>query len=131
MFTRPLDSPLVFDGLVAAGEVVVVTYEALRASSSYVLVAREISAVSSSAEDSTHLQGFVDQQNGDVIIVNGTMVGTQGLSLKPVSKAALQPGVLVEIDVVNVDGAYQAVAIRLMPQGLFRPLTNLLGPPLG
>ena len=50
--TRPLDSLLVFDAPVAGGDVVVVTYEALRASSSDVLVARKIAPLSSSVERS-------------------------------------------------------------------------------
>ena len=133
VFTRPLDSPLVLHGPMAPGDSVLVTFEALRAASSYVLVAREV-APSHPADGtvSTRWQGFVGEVSAETLTLNGVRVQVPPEAREDDVWASLAAGALVEIDLAGAATADPvAAALRLLRSGAAQSFSNLTLAPFG
>ena len=133
VFSRPLDTPLVLHGPMAPGEVVVVTFEALRAASSYVLVAREVAPVQPpGGAVVTRWQGFVDERTEDALTLNGVRVQVPPEAREDDVWASLEAGALVEIELGDATAAEPvASALRLLGSSAAQTFSNLARPPLG
>ncbi|MCY3749194.1 MAG: DUF5667 domain-containing protein [Chloroflexi bacterium] len=133
VFSRPLDTPLVLHGPLAPGDVVVVTFEALRAASSYVLVAREVAPVQPpDGAVVTRWQGFVGERTEDALTLNGVRVQVPPEAREDDVWASLETGALVEIELRDATaGELVAAALRLLGSSAAQTFSNLAGPPLG
>ncbi len=132
VFSRPLDTPLVLRGPLAPGDVVLVTFEALHAASSYVLVAREVApAGPPDGPVVTRWQGFVSDVGADAFTLNGIRVQVPPEAREEDVWAGLEAGALVEIELNAVAGEPVAAALRLLESGAAQSFSNLAGPPLG
>ena len=133
VFSRPLDTPLVLHGPLAPGEVVVVTFEALRAASSYVLVAREVAPVQPpDGAVVTRWQGFVGERTEDALTLNGVRVQVPPEAREDDVWASLEAGALVEIELRDAAaGEPEAAALRLLGSSAAQTFSSLAGPPLG
>ena len=133
VFSRPLDTPLVLHGPMAPGDVVVVTFEALRAASSYVLVAREVAPVNPPDGPAlTRWQGFVDELAPDALTLNGVRLQVAPAAREDDVWASLEVGDLVEVDLGDAAVAEPvATAVRLLGSGAAQSFSNLAGLPQG
>ena len=133
VFSRPLDTPLVLHGPMAPGDVVVVTFEALRAASSYVLVAREVAPVHSPDGSAvTRWQGFVDDLAPEALTLNGLRLQVAPAAREDEAWANLEVGDLVEVDLSDAAAAEPvATAVRLLGSGAAQSFSNLAGQPQG
>ena len=133
VFSRPLDTPLVLHGPMAPGEIVVVTFEALRAASSYVLVAREVAPLNPpDGPVVTRWQGFVDERAEDALTLNGVRVLVPPEAREDDVWANLEAGALVEIELGDgTVGEPVAAALRVLGSSAAQSFSNLAGPPLG
>ena len=133
VFSRPFDIPLVLRGPMAPGEVVVVTFEALRAASSYVLVAREVAPVHPpDGPIATRWQGFVDERAEDALTLNGVRVLVLPEAREDDVWASLEAGDLVEIELSDaVAGEPVAAALRVLGSSAAQSFSNLARPPQG
>ena len=133
VFSRPLDTPLVLHGPLAPGDVVVVTFEALRAASSYVLVAREVAPVHPPDGPAvTRWQGFVSEIGADVLTINGVRVQVPPEARAEDVWADLETGALVEIELSDAAAAEPAAtALRLLGSGAAQSFSSLAGAPFG
>lgn len=114
VFSRPLDTPLVLRGQVAPGDVVLVTFEALRAASSYVLVAHEVAP--SQPPDSpvaTRWQGFVRELGEDALTLNGVRVQVPPEAREEDVWVGLEEGALIEIELSDAVEPVAAAIRRL------------------
>ncbi len=131
VLSRPIDTPLVVDGPMTAGSVVLVQYEALRAAASYVLIARRVTSVSPDARTlPLRLQGFVDAAAPDALTINGVRIPRVEEALDAGLDDGLAVGALVEVDLADGLDPPAARAIRLIAAGI-RSFDSLRGPPLG
>ncbi len=133
VFSRPLDSPLVLHGPMAPGDLVVVTFEALRAASSYVLVAREVAPVHPpDGPVVTRWQGFVDDLAPDALTVNGARLQVAHAVREDDAWASLEVSDLVEVELSDAAVAEPvATAVRLLGSGAAQSFSNLAGLPQG
>lgn len=133
VFSRPLDTPLVLRGPMASGDVVLVTFEALRAASSYVLVAREVTPVLPPAGPVvTRWQGFVDELGPEALTLNGVPLQVAPAVREQDVWASLEIGALVEVDLSDASAAEAtANAVRLLGSGAAQSFNNLAGLPQG
>ena len=133
VFSRPLDTPLVLHGPMAPGDVVVVTFEALRAASSYVLVAREVAPIQPPDGPAvTRWQGFVDDLAPDALTLNGVRLQVAPAAREDDVWASLGVGDLVEVDLGDAAVAEPvATAVRLLGSGAAQSFSNLAGLPQG
>ena len=133
VFSRPLDTPLVLHGPMAPGDVVVVTFEALRAASSYVLVAREVAPVNPPDGPAlTRWQGFVDDLALEALTLNGVRLQVAPAAREDEAWASLEVGDLVEVDLSDAAAAEPvATAVRLLGSGAAQSFSNLAGQPQG
>ena len=133
VFSRPLDTPLVLHGPMAPGDVVVVTFEALRAASSYVLVAREVAPVHPPDGSAvTRWQGFVDDLAPEALTLNGVRLQVAPAAREDEAWAGLEVGDLVEVDLSDAAAAEPvATAVRLLGSGAAQSFSNLAGQPQG
>ena len=133
VFSRPLDTPLVLHGPMAPGDVVVVTFEALRAASSYVLVAREVAPVHPPDGSAvTRWQGFVDDLAPEALTLNGVRLQVAPAAREDEAWASLEVGDLVEVDLSDAAAAEPvATAVRLLGSGAAQSFSNLAGQPQG
>ena len=133
VFSRPLDTPLVLHGPMAPGDVVVVTFEALRAASSYVLVAREVAPVNPPDGSAvTRWQGFVDDLAPEALTLNGVRLQVAPAAREDEAWASLEVGDLVEVDLGDAAVAEPvATAVRLLGSGAAQSFSNLAGLPQG
>ena len=133
VFSRPLDSPLVLHGPLAPGAVVLVTFESLRAASSYVLVARAVAPVHPpDGPVATRWQGFVYELAEDALTLNGIRLQVAPAARQDAVWASLQVGALVEVDISDPAAAEPvANAVRLVGTGAAQSFSNLAGLPLG
>ena len=133
VFSRPLDTPLVLHGPMAPGEIVVVTFEALRAASSYVLVAREVAPLNPpDGPVVTRWQGFVDERAESALTLNGVRVEVPPEAREDDVWANLEAGALVEIELGDATaGEPVAAALRVLGSSAAQSFSNLAGPPQG
>ena len=133
VFSRPLDAPLVLRGPMAPGDEVLVTFEALRAASSYVLVVREVAPVD--PPDGlvvTRWQGFVGEIREAGITLNGVSVQVPPAAREDDAWAGLTAGSLVEIELGATAGPEPvAAALRVLGSGAAQSFSNLAGLPEG
>lgn len=133
VFSRPLDTPLVLHGPMAPGEVVLVTFEALRAASSYVLVAREVAPVDPpDGAVVTRWQGFVDERAEDALTLNGVRVQVPPEAREDDVWTSLEAGALVEVELRDAAAAEPVAAVlRVLGSSAAQSFSNLAGPPQG
>ncbi len=133
VFSRPLDTPLVLHGPMAPGDVVQVTFEALRAASSYVLVAREVAPVDpSDGPVVTRWQGFVDERAEDALTLNGVRVQIPPEAREDDEWTSLKAGALVEVELRDAAAAEPVAAVlRVLGSSAAQSFSNLAGPPQG
>ena len=133
VFSRPLDTPLVLHGPMAPGDVVVVTFEALRAASSYVLVAREVAPIQPPDGPAVRRwQGFVDELAPDALTLNGVRLQVAPAAREDDVWASLEVGDLVEVELGDAAVAEPAAtAVRLLGSGAAQSFSNLAGLPQG
>ncbi len=133
VFSRPLDTPLVLHGPMAPGEVVLVTFEALRAASSYVLVAREVAPVDPpDGPVVTRWQGFVDERAEDALTLNGVRVQIPPEAREDDVWTSLEAGALVEVELRDGAAAEPVAAVlRVLGSSAAQSFSNLAGPPQG
>ena len=133
VFSRPLDTPLVLHAPMAPGDVVVVTFEALRAASSYVLVAREIAPLHPpDGPVITRWQGFVDELAPEALKLNGVRLQIAPAVREDDVWAALEVGALVEVELSAAASAEPvAAAVRLLGSGAAQSFNSLAGLPQG
>ena len=117
----------------APGDVVVVTFEALRAASSYVLVAREVAPVHPPDGSAvTRWQGFVDDLAPEALTLNGVRLQVAPAAREDEAWARLEVGDLVEVDLSDAAAAEPvATAVRLLGSGAAQSFSNLAGQPQG
>ncbi len=114
VFSRPLDTPLVLRGQVAPGDVVLVTFEGLRAASSYVLVAHEVAPVPPPEGPAvTRWQGFVRELGEEALTLNGVRVQVPPEAREDDVWAGLEDGALVEIELSDATEPVAAAIRRL------------------
>ena len=132
VFSRPLDTPLVLHGPIAPGDVVVVTFESLRAASSYVLVVREVALASPpDVPVVTRWQGFVDELESETLTLNGLRLHVLPAAREHEVWAGLEVGDLVEVDLADAMAAEPAAAaIRRLGSGA-PSFSNLTATPFG
>ena len=133
VFSRPLDTPLVLHGPMAPGDVVLVTFEALRAASSYVLVAREVAPASPpDGHVVIRWQGFVSEVGADALTLNGIRVQVPPEAREDDVWAGLEAGALVELELNNAAAADPvATALRLLRSGATQSFSNKTAVPFG
>ena len=133
VFSRPLDAPLVLRGPMAPGDEVLVTFEALRAASSYVLVVREVAPVDPpDGPVVTRWQGFVGEIREAGITLNGVSVQVPPAAREDDVWAGLTAGSLVEIELGDAAGPEPvAAALRVLGSGAAQSFSNLAGLPEG
>ena len=133
VFSRPLDTPLVLHGPMATGDMVLVTFEALRAASSYVLVAREVAPLHpTDGAVATRWQGFVSEVGADALTLNGVRVQVPPEAREEDVWAGLEAGALVEIELSDAAAAEPvAAALRLLGSGAAQSFSNLTVVPFG
>ena len=133
VFSRPLDTPLVLHGPMAPGDAVLVTFEALRAASSYVLVAREVAPVDSpDGPVVTRWQGFVDERAGDALTLNGVRVQVPPEAREDDVWTSLEAGALVEVELRDAAAAEPVAAVlRVLGSSAAQSFSNLAGSPQG
>ena len=133
VFSRPLDTPLVLHGPMSPGDVVVVTFEALRAASSYVLVAREVAPIQPPDGPAVRRwQGFVDELAPDALTLNGVRLQVALAAREDDVWASLEVGDLVEVELGDAAVAEPvATAVRLLGSGAAQSFSNLAGLPQG
>ena len=133
VFSRPLDAPLVLRGPMAPGDEVLVTFEALRAASSYVLVVREVAPVHpSDGPVVTRWQGFVGEILEAGVTLNGVSVQVPPAAREEDVWAGLTAGSLVEIELSDAaDSGPVAAALRVLGSGAAQSFSNLAGLPAG
>ena len=133
VFSRPLDTPLVLHGPMSPGDVVVVTFEALRAASSYVLVAREVAPIQLPDGPAVRRwQGFVDELAPDALTLNGVRLQVALAAREDDVWASLEVGDLVEVELGDAAVAEPvATAVRLLGSGAAQSFSNLAGLPQG
>ena len=133
VFSRPLDTPLVLHGPMAPGDVVQVTFEALRAASSYVLVARAVAPVDPpDGPVVTRWQGFVDERAEDALTLNGVRVQIPPEAREDDEWTSLKAGALVEVELKDAAAAEPVAAVlRVLGSSAAQSFSNLAGPPQG
>lgn len=133
VFSRPLDTPLVLHGPMAPGDVVQVTFEALRAASSYVLVARAVAPVDpTDGPIVTRWQGFVDERAEDALTLNGVRVQIPPEAREDDEWTSLKAGALVEVELRDAAAAEPVAAVlRVLGSSAAQSFSNLAGPPQG
>ena len=133
VFSRPLDAPLVLRGPMAPGDEVLVTFEALRAASSYVLVVREVApAHPPDGPVVTRWQGFVGEIREEGVTLNGVSVQVPPAAREEDVWAGLTAGSLVEIELSDSAAPEPvATALRLLGSGAAQSFSNLAGLPAG
>jgi len=133
VFSRPLDTPLVLHGQMAPGDVVLVTYEALRAASSYVLVAHAVAPAHQSDDSvTTRWQGFVSEIGADALTLNGVRVQVPAEAREDEVWAGLEAGALVEIELADAAAAEPVAAVlRVLGSGAAQSFSNLTVVPFG
>ncbi len=130
VFSRPLDTPLVLRGHTAPGDMVLVTFEALRAASSYVLVAKEVApAPPPDGPVATRWQGFVRELGEDALTLNGVRVQVPPAAREEDVWAELEDGALVEIELSDA-AEPSAAAIRRVGSAA-QSFSNLALAPFG
>ena len=109
------------------------TFEALRAASSYVLVAREVAPLNPpDGPVVTRWQGFVDERAEDALTLNGVRVLVPPEAREDDVWANLEAGALVEIELGDgTVGGPVAAALRVLGSSAAQSFSNLAGPPLG
>ena len=117
----------------APGEVVLVTFEALRAASSYVLVAREVAPVDPpDGPVVTRWQGFVDERAEDALTLNGVRVQIPPEAREDDVWTSLEAGALVEVELRDAAAAEPVAAVlRVLGSSAAQSFSNLAGPPQG
>ena len=133
VFSRPLDTPLVLRGQMAPGDVVLVTFEALRAASSYVLVAYEVApAHQPDGSVTTRWQGFVSEIGAEALTLNGVRVQVPSEARDAEVWAGLDAGALVEIELADAAATEPAAsALRVLSSGAAQSFSNLTAAPFG
>lgn len=133
VFSRPLDTPLVLHGPMAPGDEVLVTFEALRAASSYVLVARQVAPASPPGGPVvTRWQGFVSDVGADALTLNGVRVQVPPEAREDEVWAGLEAGALVEVELSDPAAAEPvASAVRLLGSGATQSFSNKTAAPFG
>ena len=133
VFSRPLDTPLVLHGQMAPGDVVLVTYEALRAASSYVLVAHAVAPAHQSDDSvATRWQGFVSEIGAEALTLNGVRVQVPSEAREDEVWAGLEAGALVEIELADAAAAEPvATGLRVLGSGAAQSFSNLTVAPFG
>ena len=133
VFSRPLDTPLVLHGPMAPGQVVLVTFEALRAASSYVLVAREVAPVDPpDGPVVTRWQGFVDERAEDALTLNGVRIQVPPEARQDDVWTSLEAGALVEVELTDAAAAEPVAAVlRVLGSSAAQSFSNLAAPPQG
>lgn len=133
VFSRPLDAPLVLRGPMAPGDEVLVTFEALRAASSYVLVVREVAPVHPpDGPVVTRWQGFVGEILEAGVTLNGVSVQIPPAAREEDVWAGLTAGSLIEIELSDAaDPGPVAAALRVLGSGAAQSFSNRAGLPEG
>lgn len=132
VFSRPLDAPLVLRGPMAPGDEVLVTFEALRAASSYVLVVREVApAHPPDGPVVTRWQGFVGEIHEEGVTLNGVSVQVPPEARNDDAWAGLTAGSLVEIELSDAAPEPEAAALRVLGSGAAQSFSNRAGLPEG
>ena len=133
VFSRPLDTPLVLHSQMAPGDVVLVTYEALRAASSYVLVAHAVAPAHQSDDSvTTRWQGFVSEIGAEALTLNGVRVQVPSEAREDEVWAGLEAGALVEIELADAAAAEPvATVLRVLGSGAAQSFSNLTVVPFG
>jgi len=117
----------------APGDVVLVTFEALRAASSYVLVAHAVAPVSPAhGPVATRWQGFVSEIGTDALTLNGVRVQVPPEAREEDVWVGLEAGALLEIELSDATAAEPAAsALRLLGSGAAQSFSNLTLAPFG
>lgn len=132
VFSRPLDAPLVLRGPMAPGDEVLVTFEALRAASSYVLVVREVApAHPPDGPVVTRWQGFVGEIRAEGVTLNGVSVQVPPEARDDDVWAGLTAGSLVEVELSDAAPEPEAAALRVLGSGAAQSFSNRAGLPEG